>query len=214
MIDDELKRIAKLQEYDRKRIASDLHDTSLQTLAHITHQIELSTMYLDKDILRAKLELADINKELHEVIDEIRNTIFNLRPMTFDDLGLREAIEREILALEKKSDIKYSLNIGDISIKDDFVKLQILRIIQECVHNSEKHSQAKNVNIEIYQDESFHVIFEDDGIGMDIEDIPDFYDNHFGLAIIRDRINMIDGDMNIESSHDNGTKITFSVSVN
>jgi two-component system sensor histidine kinase DegS len=213
MIDEEYKRITKLQEYDRKRIASDLHDTSLQTLAHITHQIELTSMYMDKDMLRAKLELADINKELHEVIDEIRNTIFNLRPMTFDDLGLKEAIEREILTLEKKSDIKYRLNISDISIKDDFVKLQVLRIIQECVHNSEKHSQAKNVNIEIFQDDMLHILFEDDGIGMDMEEIPDINDNHFGLAIIRDRVNMINGNINIESTRDNGTKITFTVSV-
>ena len=93
---EELKNIVKHQEIDRQRIANDLHDTSLQTLAHLTHQIELASLYIDKDTVRAKLELAEVNKELREVIDEIRATIFDLRPMTFDDIGLKEAIERDI----------------------------------------------------------------------------------------------------------------------
>ena len=69
------------QEMDRKRIANELHDTSLQDLTHIIHQIELSSLYIDIDPIKAKLELEDVNNQIRRVIQDIRNTIFNLRPM-------------------------------------------------------------------------------------------------------------------------------------
>ena len=232
-MNDDFKKITQLQEYDRKRIASDLHDTSLQTLAHITHQIELASMYMDKDIIRAKLELADINKELHDVIDEIRETIFDLRPMSFDDLGLKETIESLIASVNSKSDISYKLTISDINIESDLDKLQIYRIIQELVRNCEKHSKAKNVNINIYQsryegtpagsqadmskvgswDDQLHMIIEDDGIGMNVEDIPGRESNHFGISIIKERLLSINGTVDIESDIDRGTKVRISVPV-
>ena len=148
----EYKNLLKLTEIDRKRIANDLHDTSLQTLAHITHQVELASLYIDKDPIKAKLELASVNKGIHEVIDEIRDTIFDLRPMTFYDIGLKEAIEREVSNMDRTSQINYLSDISDISISDDFVKLMVLRIVQEFIKNCEKHSKAEKVNLKIFQD--------------------------------------------------------------
>lgn len=81
-------------ETERKRIVSELHDTSLQNIAHFVHMIELASLYIDKDPARAKMELNSVSKGLHNVIEDIRSTIFNLRPMTFDDLGLKASFER------------------------------------------------------------------------------------------------------------------------
>ena len=64
-----------IQEEDRQRIARELHDTSLQNLAHLIHKIELSSLYIDQDPVRAKLELSAVNKNLREIIEEIRCTI-------------------------------------------------------------------------------------------------------------------------------------------
>ncbi len=207
------ENLFKMTEIDRKRIASDLHDTSLQTLAHITHQIELASLYIDKDPLKAKLELAGINKEIRGVIDEIRNTIFDLRPMTFDDIGLKEAIEREVVKIDKTSDISYSAHIDDINISDDFVKLMVLRIVQECVKNCEKHSKADKVDIRITQDEFLHIIIEDDGVGMDIDNIPGVSTNHFGYTILSDRIETLGGSLDIKSSLGGGTQISVDIPV-
>ena len=76
----------EMLETERKRIVSELHDTSLQDIAHFVHMIELASLYIDKDPARAKMELNSVSKGLHNVIEDIRSTIFNLRPMTFDDL--------------------------------------------------------------------------------------------------------------------------------
>ncbi len=211
MENNEFKKILETQEYDRKRIVNELHDTSLQTLAHLTHKIELASMYIDKDQIRAKLELAEVNKELRSVIDEIRDTIFNIRPMSFDDLGLKETIQRNIAVLNGRSDIKFVADIEDIDIDDDFVKLQIFRVLQELLRNSEKHSAADEIRIRLYQDEHIHMIIEDNGVGMDTDNIPGTDDSHFGLSIVKERLSSIGGVMSIDSAEDKGTKITIDI---
>ena len=78
------KKIVEMLETERKRIVSELHDTSLQNITHFVHMIELASLYIDKDPVRAKMELNSVSKGLHNVIEDIRSTIFNLRPMTLD----------------------------------------------------------------------------------------------------------------------------------
>ena len=67
----------KKQELDRKRIANELHDTSIQDLTHVIHQIELAGLYIDTDPVKAKLELSGISNELRKIIKDIRNTVIN-----------------------------------------------------------------------------------------------------------------------------------------
>ena len=96
-------QILDIQEKERQRIARDLHDSSLQNLSHLLHNVELSSLYVDEDPVKAKLELAVVNSRLKSIIQEIRDTIFDLRPMTFDDLGLKEAFERLVYKLRESS---------------------------------------------------------------------------------------------------------------
>ena len=121
----------RIQEEDRQRIARDLHDTSLQNLAHLVHKIELSSMYIDKDPLRAKLELSVVSKNLKSVIEEIRNTIFDLRPMSFDDLGLKSALERLIDLINENHIYEADVHIDDVSCENNLVLVSIYRVVQE-----------------------------------------------------------------------------------
>jgi signal transduction histidine kinase len=134
--------------------------------------------------------------------------------MSFDDLGLEEALERLVANTNKESEIMYRTDIGKINISDDFVKLVIYRIVQECIKNCEKHSKADTVSLVIFQDDELHIIVEDDGVGMDVNNIPGVEDNHFGYSIINDRVEAIDGKMNLESSPGDGTKLSFDIRVN
>ena len=84
--------VLDVQEKERQRIARDLHDSSLQNLTHLVHKVELSSLYIDQDPIKAKLELATVEQGLRKVIDDIRNRIYDLRPMSFDDLGLKETL--------------------------------------------------------------------------------------------------------------------------
>lgn len=71
------KKIMEMLETERKRIVSELHDTSLQDITHFVHMIELASLYIDKDPSRAKMKLNSVSKGLHNVIEDIRSTIFS-----------------------------------------------------------------------------------------------------------------------------------------
>lgn len=113
------KKMMEMLETERKRIVSELHDTSLQNIAHLVHMIELASLYIDKDPARAKMELNSVSKGLHNVIEDIRSTIFNLRPMTFDDLGLKASFERLLDFLNADKDYIMDVEIDDVSCETD-----------------------------------------------------------------------------------------------
>lgn len=197
------------QEMDRKRIASELHDTSLQDLTHIIHQIELSSLYIDIDPIKAKLELEDVNNQIRRVIQDIRNTIFNLRPMSFDDLGLSEAIDQYIDFLQKKYAIDIFVHVDDIEYLDIKKKLNIYRIIHECLMNSAKHADANKIEL-LLKDENgeIYISIKDDGIGFENKkNISDENNKHYGLAIVKDRVSYLNGKYSISSDENKGTHI-------
>lgn len=202
-------QVLDIQERERQRIARDLHDTSLQNLAHIVHKIELSSMYIDQDSIKAKLELAAINKSLKSVIQEIRNTIFDLRPMTFDDLGFKESFDRLVDRMKETSNIQIDYNIEDIGCNNSLILMTIFRIVEECVNNAIKHSDGSRVFFEVKKDNESNciIIVSDNGKSFNAKEVLSVEDRHFGLCILRERVNLLSGTINIDSRPENGTVI-------
>jgi two-component system sensor histidine kinase DegS len=201
-----------MQEKERQRIARDLHDSSIQNLTHLLHSIELSTLFIDNDPQRAKLELRSIAQKVRSVIEEIRNTIYDLRPMEFDDLGFREAVKSMIDKLQKETSIFLKLEMEkEILAKNNLVFSNIYRIIRECVINAIKHSKANEIVISIYEkNEIFHAQVTDDGIGFHGITVDD---NHFGLQLLEERVQLLKGTLKIGSSEKNktGTSVTIEI---
>lgn len=205
------KMVLTIQEAERQRIARDLHDTSLQNLTHIVHQLELFGLYMEKDPLKANIELLSIKKGLKSVIDEIRDIIFDLRPMTFDDLGLKETFEAYFQNLKSTTNFNYVLNIEPVESDDQSLLLSIYRIVVECVYNSVKHSQANNICFTCKSDgEHCYLWIEDDGIGFSKDDV-ETKKNHFGLSVMYERVQMLDGEITFDTELGKGTKIYISI---
>lgn len=202
-------QILDIQERERQRIARDIHDTSLQNLAHIVHKIELSSMYIDQDPIKAKLELATVSKGLKSVIQEMRNTIFNLRPMSFDDLGLKESFDGLVNQLKGTSKIQIEYNMEEIRCNNSLVLMTIFRIVEECLNNAIKHSGGSKVYFEIKRDDNDNcvIIVSDDGKSFDIEQVMSVGDRHFGLFILKERVNLLSGTIDIDSIPKKGTTI-------
>lgn len=201
----------KKQELDRKRIANELHDTSIQDLTHVIHQIELAGLYIDMDPVKAKLELAGINDELRKIIKDIRNTIFALRPMTFDDLGLVEALEQYIEILKNKYNVEIETQINFVDNYSEEKKLELYRILQECLNNCAKHAKASLIKLIIEnKDNELHLFVIDDGVGIsNIDKLESDKDmqTHYGLSIIKERVSILNGKCYIKSKMDEGTNI-------
>lgn len=202
-------QVLDIQERERQRIARDLHDTSLQNLAHIVHKIELSSMYIDQDSIKAKLELAAINKRLKSIIQEIRNTIFDLRPMTFDDLGFKESFDRLVDRMKETSNIQIDYNIEEIGCNNSLILMTIFRIVEECVNNAIKHSGGSLVFFEVKRDNESNciIVVSDNGKSFNAKEVLSVEDRHFGLCILRERVDLLSGTINIDSKPKNGTVI-------
>ncbi len=210
---DQRLQILDIQEKERQRIARNLHDSSLQNLSHLVHNVELSSMYVDEDPIKAKLELAVVNSRLKNIIQEIRDTIFDLRPMTFDDLGLKEAFERLVYKLRESSKLNISYYVEDINCSNSLILMTIFRIIEECLDNAVKHSKGTHIYFELKKntDEDCLIVVSDNGISFNCDDVLFSEDRHFGLCILKERVELLSGTMEINSKPEHGTIIKIIV---
>lgn len=203
-------KILDVQEKERSRIARELHDSSLQNLTHLVHMIELSSMYIDQDPIRAKLELVSCSKNLKQIINEIRDTIFDLRPMSFDDLGFKQCIENYIGNLKnsfRNLEIIYEIDDFDFEEKNLYL-MTIYRVIQEALMNSIKHSDADKLELFIKKvNKNYIISISDNGKGFSVEEVINNNDKHFGISIMYERISLLNGKMKIDSNAGFGTKI-------
>lgn len=217
-VDSELRdrnlTVLNIQEEERQRIARDLHDTSLQNLAHLVHKLELSSLYIDQDPVRAKLELAVTSKNLKSVIEEIRNTIFDLRPMTFDDLGIQEALGRLMTKANESSEIEVYQDIEDIPCNNNLVLVSIYRAVKECVSNSVKHSGCTRLSLicKCY-DNLCDILVEDNGKGFSVDDLKN-KEKHFGLSVMKERVELMGGTLTVDSRIGQGTRTHLQVPLN
>lgn len=205
--------ILNIQEEDRQRIARDLHDTSLQNLAHLVHKIELSSMFIDQDPLRAKLELSVISKNLKMVIEEIRNTIFDLRPMSFDDLGLKSAFEQLLQKINTNNRYEMNIDIDDVSCENELILATIFRIVQECLNNTSKHAEADKIFFHCKKSDDTCIIdIKDNGKGFTMDEITSKQqDRHFGITLVKERIGLLGGSISFDSIKEKGTHIHMEI---
>lgn len=164
--------ILDVLELDRKRIARDLHDSSVQLLTMLVHKAELCEKLIEIDTIRTKMELNMMGGFLKDAISELRQTIFDLRPMTMDDLGLMDSIERYIQMLIQESGIQFRItvinseNYNIEKILKPVEKLSLYRILQECCSNIIKHSEATKSLITLkIQSNALYMQVDDNGVG-------------------------------------------------
>lgn len=206
--------VLDVQEKERQRIARDLHDSSLQDLTHLVHQVELSSLYIDQDPLKAKLELASIETGLRKVIDDIRNRIYDLRPMTFDDLGLSETLLNFFSLLNQDGHFEILSDIDDIEDQlteeeKEISLIMIYRIIQECVQNAVEHSRGNRIEVSLKKRDTVILIkIQDNGTGFNLEEA-EKKDRHFGLSVVKERVFLLGGKMKIDT--EKGTTVSIEI---
>lgn len=191
-------------EKERQRIARDLHDSTVQNLTSLVHKSELCMKLIELDPIRCKLELSSMGKILREVIEDMRKMIYDLRPMSFDDIGFGVTIERALDKCKAAYNIRYSFKIeGEEYQLPNMVSISLLRIIQESCSNAINHGNAKMIDIKlIYHEDSIELLVENDGDGFDVSTIDDLSrDDYsgFGLSMMKERIYLLSGDLSIQS---------------
>lgn len=203
-------KILEAQENERKRIARDIHDGPAQHMANVIMNIDICKKIIKKDLDEGLKELDDLKENVKAALKDVRSIIFDLRPMSLDDLGLNQTIEETVKTIigESKVDIKLRLKPIQIEI-DPIIQIAVYRIIQEVFNNIKKHSEAKYVEVNLdYGTRYLILIINDDGIGFNVEETLNRVKTKgtsYGFIGILDRVNQLQGEIQIKSSEGVGT---------
>lgn len=204
------KEILRLQENERKRIAEGLHDTTVQDMVCLSQQLELILLYIDQDVARARLETASARRQVKQMIGEMREMIYDLRPTMIDDIGWQASFEHlrdQLLSDNPKLNICFDIDPVDQS--DGVTAVSIYRIVCEGCRNIVKHSNADCAGISIKNAGGIiRIRIWDNGVG--IEKGKDFNKNHFGLQYMSERVDALSGKMEI-ASDSSGTLIQIKI---
>lgn len=209
-------KIILAQEEERKRIAREIHDGPAQSLANLVLRTEIAErMLVKQEFQMVQHELVDLKAQVRSGLEEIRKIIFNLRPMALDDLGLVPTLRKYVQDFEEKTRIHTVFEtIGREIRLPSAMEAGIYRLVQEAFTNAMKHASASYVSLELtYQSQMVKIAVQDNGIGFDAELIESRakINSHFGLMGMRERVELLEGRLELESSSGQGTKITIHI---
>lgn len=209
-------KLLETQELDRNRISRDLHDSTVQSLTSLVHKIEYCSKMIDIDPVCAKLELQSMIELNKAIINDMREIIYDLRPMSLNNLGFIATIESHCLHLQRNGKMDVNLSVeGKEKKLPSIVCVTLYRILQEACNNAMKHSEAKHLWIRVvYKKDKMELCIEDDGKGFDINTTAsDDELSGFGLSTMKERANLMNGTFSMSSKIDIGTKIQVVVPI-
>jgi two-component system nitrate/nitrite sensor histidine kinase NarX len=207
-LDDEAIRLSVMEE--RTQLAHELHDSLAQTLASLRFQVRVLDETLhgnDESSLWEQLER--VENSLDEAHTELRQLIGHFRAPGITQ-GLIPAVEELVNRFRRENDVHILLQNKWCQMRlpaDN--EIQVLRIVQECLNNIRKHSEAQTVRIMLATDgnSEFRVLVEDDGVGFDRPIIEGPPGERIGLTVMQDRARQLGGELRIESEPGEGTRV-------
>lgn len=207
-------KIIKAQEEERQRVARDIHDGPAQMLSNVVLKAEICERLIDVDLDQARSELQNLKKIVRDSLQDVRKIIYNLRPMSLDDLGLIPTLQRYILTFQEESGISVSfITKGSEPELKSVISLTVFRIVQEALSNVAKHARANNAVMQLeFLEKNLKLYVYDDGIGFDTAKLNDRNEDitsGFGLVSMRERVELLGGDMRISSEPGKGTRLNI-----
>lgn len=212
-------KIILAQEEERKRISREIHDGPAQSMANLVLRAEIAERMLAKrEYGLVQDELGDLKAQVRSGLEEIRKIIFNLRPMALDDLGLVPTLRKYVQDFEEKSRIRTTFDTVGKEIRlASAMEAAIYRLVQEAYTNALKHAEASFVSLHIsYQPHMVKLDIKDNGCGFNVAQVEKgtYASSHFGLVGMRERVELLEGSMEINSIINQGTTIRITIPIN
>jgi two-component system sensor histidine kinase DegS len=208
-------RVIEAQETEKQRLARLMHDGPAQLLTNVILQAEICQRLLDTNPAQAREELETLKTEVHKTFQRTRTIIADLRPMMLDDLGLVPTLRRYVRSWSEETEIEAEfVSAGREHRLAPYAEVTIFRVVQEVLENAAKHATPTHVQVTLRLDESTaRAIVEDDGIGFDVDEALAKADEQrtIGLALIRDRAQMLGGTLEIDSTPGSGTRVLLEI---
>ena len=205
-----IESVIQAQEAERHRLSSKMHDGPAQALSNFILQAEIAQRLFDMDLDQAREELDDLKANANATFTKVRDFIFELRPMMLDDLGLVPTLRHYFEAFKEQNEIDVNFAAtGTERRLDGYMEIMIFRAVQELVSNAARHSKANIIKVHMDTGEEQIVIdVEDDGKGFNVEQA---LDGSMGIKVIKDRVEILKGEFNIDTAIGQGTRIGFAI---
>ncbi len=202
--------IIRAQEEERRRVAREIHDGPAQTLAGVVMKLDYCQLLMNRNPERLAEELSAMAEVARMSLRDVRKTIFDLRPMALDELGLEAAIKGYIKAFEERTAISVRVRLANLGQRLSLpLEIAVFRLVQEALVNIERHAGVNEASVAI-EAASDQVIVEvvDEGCGFEVESFwQEIQSDAFGLVGMRERVEMLEGALEIDTRPDEGTKI-------
>ena len=202
--------INEVQEEERIRIATDLHDGLGQMLSAISFSIQ----DLNRTDSNNDDSILQIQNQIDAAIREAKNIAYNLIPIVLKDFGLVVAIDNMVNRANELYETKFRFNSYDfIDRIDPKLEKALYRICQESLTNIVKHAKAKNANFQLFRTQGFIIlVIDDDGIGFDTKTYESgLIDSGIGLISIKERVTSFGGTFSIDSQPKKGTELMIEI---
>ena len=205
-----LTHLVKAKEEERHRVASDIHDDSVQVMTAVAIELErLARRATDPEHQAA---LQRLEERVRQALGRLRTMVFELRPPALDEEGLVSALRLYLEEFMLDTGITYDLNNSLEEEPDSATRLVLYRIAQEALTNVRKHSGAGQVSVELARrNGGVGLLISDDGAGFDPDSAAIATPGHIGLSEMRERAEMSGGKLSVESSPGKGTRVSVLV---
>lgn len=208
-------QIVRAQEEERRRIARELHDETVQSLLILRRMLDDSNVDGPPDAAAMAEVLREAHGYTESLVQSVRTLAWRLRPALLDDLGLSSALDRFLAELALRSSIEGKLVVSEPERRlPGEVELALFRIAQEALHNVERHSGASRVEVSLDCGLSeTSLVIVDNGIGFSppevVEDLA--REKKLGLIDMQERARIVGGEVTIRSAPGRGTSTVVSI---
>ncbi|MFB4210385.1 sensor histidine kinase [Shouchella sp. JSM 1781072] len=206
-------KIIEAQEEERGRLSREIHDGPAQMMANVMLHSELiERIYQEKGIHEALKEIRGLRKMVRSSLAEVRRIIYDLRPMALEDLGLIPTLRKYLENIEERHGLTVHFkHLGIETRLEQHFEIAVFRLIQEAVQNAIKHANPTEVLVKIeMKRNNVMVVIKDDGVGFNPSTKKD---SSFGIIGMKERVNMLNGAITIQSEIEQGTNILIQLPV-
>ena len=206
---DLVQQLIEAQEDERRKISRQIHDGPAQSLSNFILQTEIALRLFDNDPEKAREELSSLKAAAATTFSQIRDYIFDLRPMMLDDLGLVPTVRRYTEAFKDKTGLNLNLVVtGSERRLESHLEVLTFRAVQELLGNVREYAQATQVKVTVDMDDAqVRATVEDNGRGFDPEGLQAKDGEGRGLLSLRDRVILARGSIEFDSAGGKGSRI-------
>jgi two-component system sensor histidine kinase DegS len=208
-------RVIQTEEAAKQSLVREMHDGPASSLSNFILQAEICQRFFDVNPDRARAELNALKSAAASTFNDVKDFIFDLRPMMLDDLGVVPTLRRYVESFSEKNGLPVTITVTGLERRlESHIEVTIFRGVQELLNNAIAHAQATQIQVSVdLEHNQVSAMVEDNGGGFNVEEALNGENVTIGLSALRERIETLGGTIDIQSRPGHGSRVEFIIPV-